>query len=117
MANKQPEATVKPKRKRWVTRQSKRREKEARIYQRKRRQFLKCHMRCQCCKDNKSEDVHHIRGRAGTLFLDARFWLAVCRPCHDDIHNPKLRAEMIESEWLAGPGEWNVPVPKSNPEI
>lgn len=30
-------------------------------------------------------DCHHIRGRNGDLLLDERYWLPVCRQCHDFI--------------------------------
>lgn len=29
-----------------------------------------------------STDVHHKAGRAGELYLNEEFWLAVCRACH-----------------------------------
>jgi hypothetical protein len=30
-------------------------------------------------------DCHHIRGRNGELLLDERYWLPVCRWCHNFI--------------------------------
>ena len=35
----------------------------------------------ECC--NNKVDVHHTRGRAGDLLLDARYWLPLCRAHHD----------------------------------
>lgn len=47
-----------------------------------------------------------MRGRAGTLLIDVRFWKAVSREAHDWIqaHPVEARAEGL----LCGPGEWNV---------
>lgn len=33
------------------------------------------------------EDVHHMRGREGSLLLDTRYWLAVSRKAHIKITN------------------------------
>ena len=55
---------------------------------------------CQIIHENTkwielTEDVHHVRGRAGLLLFDIRHWLAVCRPCHGWIHaNPKRAHEL-----------------------
>lgn len=34
----------------------------------------------------RSKDVHHKRGKVGRLLCDTRFFLGVCRECHDAIH-------------------------------
>ena len=40
-------------------------------------------------------DVHHMRGRVGTLFLDTRYWLAVSREGHRKIEeSPAWAYEM-----------------------
>lgn len=49
--------------------------------------FLLKHPRCQVPGCNKaSVDPHHKFGRIGSRFLDTSTWLAVCRDCHDAIH-------------------------------
>jgi hypothetical protein len=55
----------------------------------------------------KSRDVHHSRGRVGTLLIDTRFWKAVSRKAHDWIgeHPEEARALGL----LCQPGEWNTP--------
>lgn len=55
----------------------------------------------------KSRDVHHSRGRAGTLLIDVRFWKAVSRRGHYwiDDHPKEARAMGL----LCEPGEWNRP--------
>lgn len=54
-----------------------------------------------CCiistfaKLTTADDVHHIRGREGLLLFDIRYWLPVCRKCHDWIRdNPKQAREL-----------------------
>lgn len=70
--------------------------------------FKREHRHCEragCAK--LTADIHHQRGRVGTLLLDTRFWIAVCRSCHDWIAaNPaQARAEGL----LCAEGLWNVP--------
>lgn len=52
-------------------------------------------------------EVHHARGRVGSLLIDTRFFVPSCRPCREWPHeNPKeARALGV----LAGPAEWNTP--------
>ena len=51
------------------------------------RAFKKRHPVCQVCDRRKTKDVHHKAGRLGKNLLDETTWLAVCRCCHDFIHN------------------------------
>ena len=73
-----------------IPKMSSRRKVESRIYAKKRRAFLAEHRFCQICQDNgelrNSEDVHHIKARLEGHYLDESTWLAVCRPCHNWIH-------------------------------
>lgn len=55
-------------------------------YVKERREFLKAKPLCQVCYKRRSFDVHHKGGREGRLLLDQNRWLAVCRTCHDKIH-------------------------------
>lgn len=42
-----------------------------------------------------SSDVHHVKGRSGTNYLDTSTWMAVSRKAHTWIHNhPKKSREM-----------------------
>lgn len=46
---------------------------------------------CQCL----SKDVHHKRGRHGSLLMDTNYWMAVCRKHHRWIGgNPKAALEL-----------------------
>lgn len=53
---------------------------------------------------NPATEVHHIRGRAGKLLSDSRFFVASCFPCREWPHTFKQKAR--ELGILAGPGEW-----------
>lgn len=35
----------------------------------------------------RSRDVHHVRGRVGVMLLDERYWMAVSRKAHRQIHD------------------------------
>lgn len=67
-----------------------------------RTKFLMENHRCRACNripagarpPRVSCDVHHSRGRLGSLLMDARFWIPVCRICHNWIHaNPAAARE------------------------
>lgn len=61
--------------------------------------------RCRCQRDRM--DIHHKRGRAGTLLLDSRHWAYVCAKCHRWIH---ANIEDARREgWICERGLWNVP--------
>ena len=42
--------------------------------------------RCSICGYAKGIDVHHTRGRLGKLLLDERYWVALCRLHHAQVH-------------------------------
>jgi hypothetical protein len=58
-----------------------------------------------CC--NRLNEVHHTRGRAGSLLLDERFWLALSKQGHRWVHeNPE---EARAHGWICEPGDWGRP--------
>ena len=66
--------------------------------------------RPECMKDGcdrTAQDIHHIRGRAGTLLLDWRYWVGFCRECHEWVGAHPVAAR----SWgfLCQEGQWNVP--------
>jgi hypothetical protein len=63
-----------------LRRVSKRREREQRVYAQRRAAFLEGKA-CRVCS-LAATDVHHARGRVGSLFLDERFWVPLCGWCH-----------------------------------
>ncbi len=84
-----------------LRKQSPRRAREARVYDRTRKQFLEQHRFCagpaklwEICTA-LSTDVHHKAGRLGSNYLDTATWLAVCRPCHNRIETHKREARAL----------------------
>ncbi len=51
-----------------------------------------------------TSDVHHTRGRSGSLLLDERFWRPVCRKCHDWIAAEPEAARAVGL--LCAKGDW-----------
>lgn len=76
------------------------------LYQEVKADVLKKNPVCLRCP-RKSAEVHHRRGRAGTLLIDDRFLSALCFECHNFIH--AFPAIAKENGSLAWPGEWNTP--------
>lgn len=74
-----------------IPRMSKKRQRDSRLYNKNAKAFLDRHRNCQverCIR--RSTQVHHTAGRRGTNYLDETTWMAVCLPCHDEIHrHPK----------------------------
>lgn len=68
-------------------------------YNRKCAKFKKEHPLCQAklkdiCK-KVTADIHHMKGKASKEdLLNEKYWLAVCRACHDHLHaNPAFARE------------------------
>jgi len=67
-----------------------------------RKAFLLKNVKCQAdlpgCSTAATE-IHHKKGRIGNLLIDSKFFLGVCRNCHDIIENqPNLAKELGFSE-------------------
>ena len=113
-------AKSEPKPRRRISKISKAQAKRNRCYYAKRKEFMRWKPLCQCggMKDpNTGElicgqdpwhfatDIHHRKGRAGSLLTDTRHWNAVCRTAHVWIGaNPEVARAM---GLLCQPGEWN----------
>lgn len=53
----------------------------------------------------RGRELHHQRGRNGTLLIDQRFWLVVTSEIHRKIHdNPEWARR---EGWLCAKGDWN----------
>lgn len=61
-----------------------------------------------CWSIHRATDVHHSRGRAGSLLTDKRFFIAVCRAAHVWIENNLAQARSLGL--LCAEGQWNKPV-------
>ncbi|HEX2656105.1 MAG TPA: HNH endonuclease signature motif containing protein [Xanthobacteraceae bacterium] len=55
-------------------------------YGKKRKKFLAARPKCERCGTANSRDVHHKNGRYGSAYLDENTWMALCRKCHDWVH-------------------------------
>jgi hypothetical protein len=84
---------------------TKARAKQLRVYAKRVKQWLREHSHCAACAKldmyrpgrpiiKLASECHHIRGRNGELLLDERYWLPVCRKCHDwiTLHGREARA-------------------------
>ena len=71
---------------------STKRAKASRIYLTARSRFLGSHPVCQRCDGRRSTDIHHTAGRSGSNYQDQTTWLALCRQCHDWIHQHPSQA-------------------------
>lgn len=100
-----------------VRRRSKATEARMECYRKAKEAFMARpkNQRCAVYPHLNAEDIHHIRGRAGNLLRDERFWLAVSRRGHEWIHANMNAAR--ERGWLAHIGEWNKPPVHPDNEI
>lgn len=92
---------------------SKLRQEQMRQYHRQRQIYLLVHPVCEVHSLvwgadpglHYSKDIHHVRGRIGTLLLEEQFWKACCRECHDWIG---LHPTLARERGLLAPlGQWN----------
>lgn len=58
------------------------------------------------CRKEGGPEIHHLRGRLGTLLIDRRYWRAVTSQAHRWIHDNPGKARLTGA--LCAPGEWNV---------
>ena len=75
-----------------------------REYGPKRKAFLLRHPQCAVFPDERATDIHHTRGRIGSLLCDERYWAAVSRDGHQWIH--KNIAEARKRGLIADAGQW-----------
>jgi len=67
---------------------SKKRAKQNREYSKINRVvYLESHPTCQVCDKRSACDIHHKDKRSGDRLNDITMFLAVCRPCHQWIHD------------------------------
>ena len=73
------------------------RAEQLRDYKAVRDVFLADNPYCERCNYLASEN-HHKNGRTGLRLLDVTYFMAVCRTCHQYIHNNPQ--ESREKRWL-----------------
>ena len=74
-------------------------------YAKLRKKFLEENPLCEVCKDANAIEIHHSAGRTGRLLNDETHFVAVCRSCHNWIHENIQQAR--EAGWIAQKGGWN----------
>jgi hypothetical protein len=81
-----------------IKQRSDKRSAEEKEYGRERQKFLRAHKSCVAklsgCK-GRSCDIHHMKGRIGTLLLEQKYWISVCRECHEWIENNPKDAKLL----------------------
>jgi hypothetical protein len=65
---------------------SPKRQSEYKEYAKVKKAYLALHPMCEKCKKAKSQDIHHKAGRVGRYLCDYSLFAALCRACHDFIH-------------------------------
>ena len=82
-----------------IAHRSSKRSAQEREYMKLRNKFLVSHPLCQAkisgvCTIH-STDVHHMKGRIANLLTDEKYFLSVCRSCHNWIElNPAIAKEL-----------------------
>lgn len=65
---------------------SAKRQSEYKEYAKAKKAYLALHPNCERCKNKKSNDIHHKAGRVGKWLCRYEYFAAVCRQCHNEIH-------------------------------
>ena len=71
---------------------NKRKQEEA-IYKVKRKRYLEENRICEACLKQATE-IHHKKGRLGTMIYNELYFMAVCRTCHLYIENNPQEAKV-----------------------
>lgn len=78
-----------------IRRVSKRRAKQLRVYSVVCAEYKAAHPICEKCREKPTDDVHHKAGRIGEKLNDKTQFIAVCRTCHDEIHQNPNKARSL----------------------
>lgn len=56
-------------------------------------EYKKSNPICERCLIAETSDIHHRKGRVGELLSDSKWFMAVCRPCHNwiEVHPEESR--------------------------
>jgi len=76
-------------------------------YNQRRHEYMALHPNCSMHGNCHATQIHHQRGRSGTLLLDERFWKPVCAAAHALIQeHPDIARR---TGLLCQRGDWNRP--------
>lgn len=80
-----------------IPKQSEKRKKDTAIYLKKRIEFLNENPICQVCNTRSATECHHTFSAKdrGKYYLDQTTWMAVCRTCHNWIHDKSKEAREL----------------------
>ena len=84
-------------------------------YMKRRAKFLKKYPKCAVYPDLDATDVHHTRGRVGSLLLNTNYWMAVSRKAHNEIGDNIEWAR--EKGYIAAKGEWGTEPTKGSDNV
>ena len=62
---------------------------------------------CEVCHTDRPVEIHHRRGRVGSLLTDLRHLLATCHRCHQWLHENVEEARTLG--YICEKGLWNTP--------
>lgn len=79
----------------WLRGASKKRQGEYNKYAKEKKAYLALHPQCERCKSKKATDIHHKAGRVGNWLCRYEYFAALCRECHDLIHNNGKEARRL----------------------
>lgn len=77
------------------------------LYEETKKSFLAYRRSCERCGKERPLEVHHVRGRTGTLLIDRRFFNGLCTYCHNTVHIAVRQAQ--EEGFMAKTGQWDCP--------
>jgi len=97
--------------KRRIRHTSTARAKQLREYRTRSQLFLKLNFNCLGCIargfkfQSRATEIHHSRGRTGTLLNESKYWKPVCSDCHRWIHLHPEAARL--AGLICEVGKWN----------
>jgi hypothetical protein len=69
---------------------SKKESKRLAKYYKAKSEYMAEHELCEVCQENKADQIHHRKGRIGSLLWDKSYFLASCDTCHRRVElNPE----------------------------
>jgi hypothetical protein len=90
-----PAGSPREKKQRRIRPVSKAQAKRLAEYRKVRAEYLKDNPFCESC-GWPATDVHHKKGRVGSLLLDKRYFIGLCRGCHRRVDSERKMAYALD---------------------
>jgi hypothetical protein len=74
---------------------SPKRQNEYNKYAKEKKAYIAIHPQCERCNTKKATDLHHKAGRVGQWLYRSEYFAALCRKCHDWIHQNGKEARSL----------------------